>query len=82
MHVVVSVTVILVDFSVAIMHVIVSVGIIQLEVSAALMQVIFCASNMWVTIYITYACDILCIQYVGDNLYCLCRWESLLQLCR
>ena len=50
MQVVVSITVMLEDLSVAIMHVTVSVTIMQLEVSAALMQMTVSASNMWVTI--------------------------------
>ena len=47
-----SVTVMLMDPSVANMHVTVSVAIIQLEVSAALMQVTLSAANMWVTVFI------------------------------
>ena len=52
MQAVLSVTVMLVDLSVAItMHVTVSVEIIQLEVSAPLMQVAVSVSNMWVTVF-------------------------------
>ena len=46
------VTVMLVDFSVAITQVTVSVAIMHLEVSAALMQVKVSAANMWVIIFI------------------------------
>ena len=54
LQVVLSVTVMLVDLSAAIMHVTVSLEIIQLEVFAALMQAIVSASNIWVTIFIVF----------------------------
>ena len=51
---VLSITVMLVDLSFAIIHVTVPGTIIQLEVFAALMQVTGSALNMWVTIFIVF----------------------------
>ena len=66
---VLSVTGMLVDLSVAIMEVTISVAVMQLEVSAALMQVTVSAANMWVTIFI--------VIVQRESLLQLCRWYFL-----
>ena len=47
----------------------ISVAIIQLEVSAALMQVTVFAANMWVTIFIVIMQKGVCCNYVR-GIYC------------
>ena len=55
MQIVLSVIVMLMDLSVAIMHVtVVAVAIMQLEISAALIQVTVSTSNMCVTFFIVF----------------------------
>ena len=63
------VTGMLVDLSVAIKQVTVSVAIMQLEVSAAHMQVTVSAANMWVTIFIVIMHMGVCCNYAG-GIFC------------
>ena len=54
MQIVLSVTVMLVNLSAAIMHVTAFVPIMQLEVPATLMQVTVSGSNKWVAFFIVF----------------------------
>ena len=69
MQVVIFVTIMLMDLSVAIMQVTVSVAIMQLEVSVAHMQVTVSAANMWMNFYCNYGDGSLCYNYAG-GIFC------------
>ena len=65
MLVVLSATLMLVDFFVSVMKVTVCVAIMQFEVSTTLRQVKGSAANMWVTIFI----EIVCCNHAGGIFY-------------
>ena len=64
------------------MQIVLSVTAMLVDLSAAIMHATVFVAIMQFQVSACFMQKTFCVQYVGDNFYCICRWGSLLKLCR